>query len=441
MRPDATRCDPMRPDATRCDPMRPDATSLHEKPRLVPHDTSCTIGEEVCKRIYEEIDGGAEGDGTPMEVDENEPDEAGHPMKCTTCKKVVRLRSEYLLQFPGKGFNETLAANWGGASCGLCQECSGMPAERFKTEAKKRWKKFTGATRRRSVRDVSFVNLKAEIMRENPGADSQLIRVQVLQMLRSLAVCFTAAFLNDPECRSAAGAAYQHYLDRITKAAVDSTYSAADAVWARFSTGGDASYLTLLTHNALCSFVCRSRTCRFYGDNSQWICERRAYHFRCPSCYALYRPSAWKPSWIEAARVLGMCDPVTRRWSFWPASWGNSFTESWLRDQSLAYVQGRMHGLGAAGSVVGVSMYRLSAVLEQIGTAGCFAKHPFNAAGAEAIGLTTALWNWESIKNGYWGRHLTEEEAALPVFTAWDLLIQVVGNACLSGRAVAAAGL
>jgi hypothetical protein len=396
------------------------------------------MNEEVARQIREIIDRTEEGEPDPdYDPDDDgveEPDAAQHKFTCGKCKANIRFRSEFLLWET----KAPLDANFGGQLQGVCLPCSGLTPAAFKAKCKKGWSRFGAATRRRSARGIAFEKLKHEVLQLHPGLDFKLVRVVVTDRLVSLSICFAAAFLKDPLLKQASGEAYIVYKREIQKAALDSSYTSSGS-WEQFEGGGDASCLTLLADNCLCAFMCRSQKCLYFGDNSQWIAKRSKYRFRCPSCYVEYQPTAWRPDWHEASRVIGLADPITREWSFFSASWGDGFTESWLRDQAVAYMQARL-APGDVNNFAGVSMYRLSQALQTIGVPSCFSKQPFDEQGAGWANISSVQWSWDHIATGFWGAKLSPTAAGAPMFNQWPLLIELVGNACKAGTLAAAAG-
>lgn len=413
------------------------------------HASALPMVPECIQNALEEMEAELDNGhwGNEMEVDygggddeeaASEADEAPNPFQCGECSQKVALRSQFLLYMPDDP-RRTHEADFGGRLRGCCMACSKMPAEDFKRQSRKNWKRLATANHkraRRSARDVTFRTLKREVLEEYPSANFNELRHLVYNRIGLVCMAFTASVLKDARLRELSGAVYSRYRAAIQRAAVDSSLTT-EGTWQQFLGGGDGSYLTLLCESVLVSYLCRDKACRYFGDNSQWIAERRAYHFRCPECMGLFQPLKWKPGWLDAARVVGIACPLRRTWSFFPASWGTSATENWLAEQALAFCQSRVAPQGEElGAFASTSLYKLSDALEKIGTASCFSKRPFNVQKAQGK-ISATLWNWDHIQGGYWGQTLSQESAQLPPFTEWDLLIQLVGNVCLSGRAFA----
>ena len=81
----------------------------------------------------------------------------------------------------------------------------------------------------------------------------------------------------------------------------------------------EAQYLTMVGRGATLSFLCRSKTCLFYGYNHQWIQEddgngKTHEHFRCPSAVNDFTSFRRKDTAMD----------VSERTSSWPTQTLNS---------------------------------------------------------------------------------------------------------------------
>ena len=238
-------------------------------------------GDEVSDGEQEADWGGDEDEG---EEDGEEEDTASAAaaasFTCDKCKCTVGLRSEFLLNIPPNHKGHVLEAHWGGKLRGWCQPCSGLEPAKFKSSARSSWKKFTDAGSRRvkRSRQVTFETLREHIREEMPGVNHKEARLLVFDNIKGLCVAVAACFLKNERLKALSGQAYNNFVTAVAKAAVDPSFGDIDLM--QFQEGCDASYLTMLCDLVLVSYMCRQRSCLYYGLNSQWLCRRR-FAFPC----------------------------------------------------------------------------------------------------------------------------------------------------------------
>jgi hypothetical protein len=129
---------------------------------------------------------------------------------------------------------------------------------------------------------------------------------------------------------------------------------------------------------------------------------------------------------------------VTRAWKFVPAAWPDSNAENWLQQQASAYALSREAPPGAGvDALCRTSLHDLRDVIAKVGTPSCFKRYAFKPSMMSDRQLSTSTWMSEHIQKGFWGRQLEGAELRAPVFKEWDLMIELIGNLVVAGRAAA----
>ena len=174
----------------------------------------------------------------------------------------------------------------------------------------------------------------------------------------------------------------------------------------------------------------------FVFDCAAFCVRRASYHFRCPRCFVKCQPFAWSPDKHDASNVIAFCDPLAKRWTHFTASFGNTLADNWVREQCVAYARARVAQVADVSGHCHTSLYRLSDTLAQLGSPDLFKKLPYTTKDAN---VDQTVWDDSHLRRqgGYWGSRVSPEVAAQPVFTQWDLLIELFGNVIAGGAAAA----
>ena len=405
--------------------------------------------ERFCKdsadALAVEVDPGEEEDEEAADAAFQGPGNMSHELKCRVCKQKVTLASKFLLVWPG-GPGDTRRIGevaLGGALQGVCQGCANVPD--FDRQQKSCWRRYSACVKnkaRRTTRGLTIATVRKELANEYPGMRYQEINTKCAERLATMCMAFMVSFLQDPGFAAMSRAVYNEFKQSAILGVHDLSHAGRahdQASWARFEAGASSDYLTQLSSCCLVAYMCRK--CLFYGSNALWITHRAKYWFRCPRCYEHYKMGTESSELHSGRRVCALFNPLRRSWWAFPASFGDADAAAWIRNQCVAYLRAQTPAAkGAASTVAGAagSLGRLSAALERLGQPSLFQNFPFSEAGATDRGLA-GNWKWQHLTHGgVWGKHLTDEEAATPIFTEWSYLIELVGGVCLSGQAIAA---
>ena len=211
----------------------------------------------------------------------------------------------------------------------------------------------------------------------------------------------------------------------------------------------EAAWLTEIAEGFTVSFCCRSLTCRFYGDNSEWIVEDTGGHFKCPVCLQLYQPfqaarktaSGVEIPLLPFQKVCRIMDLVGgSQPCVFAAKWPGGEADSWL----LAQAEIRAAEIA---DPVDVQEYMQSAVqdlhvlIRQVGTPVGMTRFAWNAG--HHWNLDARRWprdgvtGWARLEaNGFCGNILPEAEDYHP-FEQWHELIGLLSRVLVSKRALA----
>jgi len=92
--------------------------------------------------------------------------------------------------------------------------------------------------------------------------------------------------------------AFRSYEENVRMEAADPTHVTVPAGFSASSR--DLSYMTTIVAGTHTSFLCRRRTCLYYGANHHWIKAKDHDWYRCPACFERYRPWISGPSLVNA---------------------------------------------------------------------------------------------------------------------------------------------
>ena len=225
--------------------------------------------------------GDGKGDGMGDGKRDNNGNGKGYYPQCSVCWKEVPC-SELLLHA------DFLEQDKIGHLRGTCQGCSpeefrGLLTKRFKKEVEKRYNER--ATRAGKFvtryRSFSWGEIEKYIKEAMPKLAPAVQRELCKQRLKAVKAAFTAGLQKKNkhalQCYTVLKDSYLGALDAI--AADPRNPSRADA---RTLRQNEAQYLTKFCEGVLVTFVCRQKSCGYFGDNATWIKHYTKHQFRYP---------------------------------------------------------------------------------------------------------------------------------------------------------------
>ena len=102
----------------------------------------------------------------------------------------------------------------------------------------------------------------------------------------------------------------------------------------------ERQFLTAIGKDISFSFLCRSKTCLYYGDNNEWIQKddgngKTNHIFTCPMCGKRFYPGAtseYKQGAVKANFVVAYQDADGTRWAI-PTDWPPKLELTWIQTQ------------------------------------------------------------------------------------------------------------
>ena len=210
----------------------------------------------------------------------------------------------------------------------------------------------------------------------------------------------------------------------------------------------EAAWLTEIAEGFTVSFVCRNLTCRFYGDNSQWIVEDTGGHFKCPVCLQLYQP--WQAARKTASgaevpllpfqKVCRILDLVGNNGPcVFAAKWPGGEADSWL----LAQAEIRAAELADPEDVqeyLQAAVQDLHVLIKQVGTPAGMTRFAWNQG--HHWNLDARRWprdgvtGWHRLEAGGFYGNILPEAAEYHPFEQWHDLIALLARVLVSKRAL-----
>ena len=363
-------------------------------------------------------------------------DDGKYPMKCHKCEEECKA-SAFLL-------TNASDTSWAGQYHGSCFKCGSEKhesEESFKKRCKAEWKKVAKiyGKRRVQARDLTFRELRASVLEVMPLAAHKEIREACADRLKALVLAFTASILKDAKYAQMSKAILDRYHMELNWSCMDVRHAGAHQGWTL--NARDASNLTWINEYVLVPFMCR--TCYWYGMNDQWIQKRDGkYAFRCPACLTAYRPWSSDGGRHPANKCVGVGNPVTLDFSFFPAVWAPTQADSWLAAQAEAYARRTAMPDEPLEAFMRGSVCHLSALLRNIAPPAVFTQ--WQLPSDVSFRISESDWDYSRHREqGFFGQRLTSlaDNPDLPLFTQWDLLIALVGRVTMSGMAASTSSL
>ena len=102
----------------------------------------------------------------------------------------------------------------------------------------------------------------------------------------------------------------------------------------------ERQFLTAMGKDISFSFLCRSKTCLYYGDNNEWIQKddgkgNTNHIFKCPMCGKRFYPTAtseYKQGAVKANFVVAYTDTDGITWAI-PTDWPPNLEFTWIETQ------------------------------------------------------------------------------------------------------------
>ena len=195
----------------------------------------------------------------------------------------------------------------------------------------------------------------------------------------------------------------------------------------------------------------RSLTCRFYGDNSQWIVEDTEGHFKCPLCLQLYQP--WQAARKTASgaeipllpfqKVCQIMDIVgTGGPCIFAAKWPGGEADSWLLAQAELHAA-QITDPADVQTYMQSAVQDLHALIKQVGTPKGMVRFEWNPC--HHWNLDARRWpregvtGWHRLESaGFWGNILPEPaDGNYHPFEQWHDLIALLARVLVAKRALA----
>jgi hypothetical protein len=369
--------------------------------------------------------------GDPDSSGDTAEEEEKEPLHCSKCGEHLKYRSHMLLFGGGK------RASWQGKIWGCCQPCSGLTAKEFKSQQRWAWeqraKELRG--RRERARDLTFKNARRIIEDTFPNYTKQEVRTLAYARCKAAALAFVAGFEKDGTWMMAAAEENcKMYLRDIELAELNPARAA--SIEGKSLTSHEISYLTEIASGCTLSFVCRDRSCLWYGCNDQWAEHRSKYWFRCPQCGKHFRPWVQSPDEVTFAFVLSIPDIATGERMNIPAVWPASEEMGWLNRQ----IEARVLQLKSEGDF---EKWRkgckteLSTLLHNIGTPDHFRKFAWKPEVEERLDSRTYRFDHLKEKGFVMGGRLSPEGNLDHPFENWSELITLIARVLVVGREMA----
>ena len=323
-----------------------------------------------------------------------------------------------------------------GAYRGLCIEHGAEPGEtktHFKTRCNNMWQrvKIAAGDKARRSRTISWQTLQDEIAAKYPGASRADLRHLVLTRVKTYVVRMSAEILSDGYMKEAAKALSARYRAQVEAISADILKCASARGWTLSQ--DESQFLTHLTPTVMWPFLCRYRDCLFVTMNHLWVQHRHHHWFSCPRCGRKYAPGKSSGGRVPAARALCMQQPGGSYFTTlctWPASEEDGWLAGLCEAHARRTVIGEPIGSFLEKTHVGLdtllSSYRRPTLFQQ------FAWDPSRHWNK----LDPAQWDFERLLQGFPGCHLSPEQADLPVFDDWELLVPLLGNIVAGGLAL-----
>ena len=215
-------------------------------------------------------------------------------------------------------------------------------------------------------------------------------------------------------CQIAYAVTLRNYLANVNGEAADPCFQS--SIDGQTLPAKDVAYLTTLATGLTVSFVCRSPSCLFYGQNHQWIKKIDSEQFRCPQCGMLYQPWSQAKGQFPAQKVLSMTCPRSGLTRCWPCKWPESAEDGWLN--KMAEIHARDISTGDdLNAFISRTTISLSDLLDRVAVPIGFKKMEWNPAIEHMLhDATFPKSQWAHLKeNGVWGDKLLVDPDT-PVF-------------------------
>ena len=187
----------------------------------------------------------------------------------------------------------------------------------------------------------------------------------------------------------------------------------------------EAQFLTAMGKQMTFSFLCRSKTCLFYGNNHQWIQKddgegNTNHKFRCPMCGKRFHPGStkgYKQGAVAANFVLAYQDAKGTRWAlpcYWPPKVQMQYLQRQIEitaEESLQTIKQKYPGRLTGIDVYGNSQQILQAYLASQFSATHMNQHYMSAERIAWFRSSVPKWNkgesFERVsRDGFQGNNL-----------------------------------
>lgn len=490
---------PQDPAAVR-PPSHPQAPSPHPTPGHSPGVSPVSVqGKGEAKELV----GGADIAGPVMNIgdadtafgeddaDGGDSSLGGDPLQCCRCPYVASKASQLLL-IQG---DDDQDASWQGRIWGLCIDCApgNLDPAAFRRASKKSWDRrrlqMTGrAARVNSLRNVTFRNMreKLEAIVDVARTTRTQIRKLAIQRIMAITMAFRVSLGQASEAmRAACTYICNVYLMNVNKLAKNpATQTSVDGMGL---TNSETQMLTNLSKDITLSFLCRSKSCLYFGVNAEWIqaasgkwkfrsylapesyfvilkalvpllcdhiasCRIISYRcvlerlipellrFRCPLCGDLFRPFVKDARLIDAQYVLEIPSLETGGRTAIPCTWPGSEEAAWVAQMAEAQAR-QMETPADLGNFLDRTHRSIAELVRRSGAASTFSRLPFNKSLIENR-LSITDWNYTKFSERGWicGKQLQiGVDTDIPVFSNWPELIGLLSHVMVGARGVQAA--
>ena len=357
------------------------------------------------------------------------------PLTCCKCNKVVGRASDLLLVNDGDG------ASWAGRIWGYCWDCCNQSDFKnhngFKRRSNRTWearRRELGAKLDRA-RDIKFNGIVAKMREMFPGASQHRLRKLTYLRLNAAATAIAASSQENELVHAASLHVAEVYMKEIEQVANHPESQTSAAGWSLSAT--EAGYLTEVADGVTISFMCRDKTCLYYGMNDQWIKRVDSEHFRCPQCGKFYQPWTQANGEVCAQKVLHIVDPVTSVATVIPCEWPGEREDKWLN--TMVEMRAREIKTGEdLAKFMRQSAVDLSSLLTKVGTPLHFTRLDWSPGMEYKLTLPRFPESqWAHLKSGVYGMKLPFA-ADMDIFTNFSELISLLANLLAGGTAMAA---